>query len=1300
VYERIDRILDRFEAAWQRGGQPSLDAYLAEAHAERRLLLRELALLDLEYRLKAGGPVSAADYLTRFPDLAEDSAAAGELIAAEFVLRERCGEAPQIEDYLARFPRYADCLRQRIEARRTRGGAGIEAARRAPAEAVTVSPPAAGPGAEDGAAVPPTELRADGADGEAAAKPESLRVAGYEVLGRLGTGGMGVVYQARQTALRRVVALKMILHGDYADEERRRRFQAEAEAVAQLQHPNIVQVYEVGEHEGLPYFSLEFCAGGSLEKQLDGTPWPPERAASLIETLARAMQAAHQAGLIHRDLKPGNVLLAADGTPKITDFGLVKRLDVPGHTETGAIVGTPSYMAPEQAGSNQQVGPATDVYALGAILYELLTGRPPFKAATALDTVLLLVSEEPVPVRRLQPRVPRDLETICHKCLEKDPVNRYISAEALAEDLRRYCNGEPVRVRAAGVVERLAKWARRKPTLAAAYALAIVVLGLTVLTTGAVWLWRQAVTARNELAVQQQETESARHDAEAAHERERDARQVVARWDYARTVDLAHREFRENQVQRARQMLEDCRPELRGWEWDHVHRLCYGDVMTLREGNRVSQNMAAFSPDGSRIAIVSGMGGISEWEASTGKLLRAVAYQLEERTMHTAFSMAYSPDGAHILMGGQAAALLCDARTGKEVRRFQGAGDWVAISPDGATIATVGGDPWHLDDHEGLILWDGRTGAIRKKLPGIGRSALIALLTSNFLAFNSDGTALAALRFDPLKGKDRKPVVDVVATIWDVKTGTERLTLRAQEGIASVAFSRDGARLITTGWSKKARVWDAATGKVLLTLTGPLAGQWTAAFWTAAFSPDGSLIATAGADHNVRVWDTATGTEIALLVGHTSDVCHVCFSPDGRHILTTGYGDQSVRLWDTPPRGDPQLLWGGWKKDEKPDLQTHPTGLLLWSGPQVNKFALSPDGRRIATINGRRIQVWDAASGAEVRHFELHPEFAFLAASALGMVRSPLAAAALLAIPVRFGLGDDHIRLAWSPDGSRIVTGGPDNAARVWDVATGRVVLVLEGHTGPVGAVAWSPDGTQIATGGNWGDKPGEGGSVVLWDAKTGAPTHTLSCQLQYRNMGTGMTWPVWFQIVDGISFSPDGRRVLAWGNGAVVWDIAAGQALVKAGPDKVEWVRIGPPKAFSAGCFSPDGTRIITAGDDRVARVWDVANGTELLTLKGQADVWSAAYSPDGTRLLTADLRGTAKLWDALTGAEMLTLPDAGYLAVFSPDGKTVITGGRTGGGLKRWDTTPVHRGTFSANAGKADAGGQQPQKADKIGP
>jgi serine/threonine protein kinase len=297
------------------------------------------------------------------------------------------------------------------------------------------------------------------------------------ILGKLGRGARGVVYKARQAKPNRVVALKMVLSGAHAGAEELARFRAEAEALAQLQHPNIVPVYEVGECDGLPFFSMEYCPGGSLGQKLALGPLPPGEVAGLVEVLALAVQAAHRKRIIHRDLKPANVLLSEDGTPKIADFGLAKNLDEAGLTATGVVLGTPSYMAPEQAeGRVKDVAQTTDVYALGAILYECLTGRPPFRGATARNTLAQVCSQEPILLSRLRPEVPRDLETVCLKCLEKEPGQRYQTAGELANDLRCFAEGRPITARLSGLFERSVKWARRRPTLFALIILSLFVL--------------------------------------------------------------------------------------------------------------------------------------------------------------------------------------------------------------------------------------------------------------------------------------------------------------------------------------------------------------------------------------------------------------------------------------------------------------------------------------------------------------------------------------------------------------------------------------------------------------------------------------------------------------------------------------------------------------------------------------------------------------------------------------------------------------------------------------------------------
>jgi serine/threonine protein kinase len=378
---------------------------------------------------------------------------------------------PSLEEICSGYPELLPVVQRRLNAleqsRHRLNGSATEEETVAPpsppaSESATIPPPKA---EESSVTLPPNEgdsppTLPPGETGHGSASPSGIAPPGYEILGELGRGGMGVVYKARQVGLNRLVALKMILAGGYAGEAELARFKTEGEAIARLRHANIVAVHEAGEHDGKPFFSLEFCEGGSLDRKLNGVPLPPREAAKLVQTLAVAMQAAHEANLIHRDLKPANVLLTPEGTPKITDFGLAKKLGEQGRTQTGAVMGTPSYMAPEQAQGHKDVGPPADVYALGAILYECLTGRPPFRAATSLDTILQVVSEEPVPPRVLQKRLPRDLERVVLKCLAKKPGDRFTSARELAADLERFQQGEPVQARRPGMLTRFRYWVR------------------------------------------------------------------------------------------------------------------------------------------------------------------------------------------------------------------------------------------------------------------------------------------------------------------------------------------------------------------------------------------------------------------------------------------------------------------------------------------------------------------------------------------------------------------------------------------------------------------------------------------------------------------------------------------------------------------------------------------------------------------------------------------------------------------------------------------------------------------------
>jgi eukaryotic-like serine/threonine-protein kinase len=465
----FERICRRFESAWQDQAAPLLEGFLpAEADPLRESVLRELVHLDLEFRLRARMDARVEDYIERYPQLTDSREWILELIEEEYALRQETDRSLSPTEYIDRFPPLARELQQRLPGRQSY-----------PADTYNL--------------------------GAAASRSEPTRpeLPGCEILHVLGRGGMGVVFKARQTALDRIVAVKMMRAGILADADERRRFQAEVRAAALLQHPHIVQIHEVGEWQGQPYCLMEYVDGGSLQRRVANGPLPPREAACLLEPIARAAHFAHRQGIIHRDLKPANVLLqnadpgskegdvqSASGNPqaaipKIADFGLAKKLGGDGsQTETGAIIGTVPYMAPEQA-SADSVTAAADVYALGAILYETLTGRPPFQGPTPLETLEMVRTREPFPPTRLQPKVPRDLETICLKCLEKKPEHRYPSAEALADDLSRFLAGEPVVARPIGRAERVRRWCGRNPALAGL--LAMVALALIAALGAAFW---------------------------------------------------------------------------------------------------------------------------------------------------------------------------------------------------------------------------------------------------------------------------------------------------------------------------------------------------------------------------------------------------------------------------------------------------------------------------------------------------------------------------------------------------------------------------------------------------------------------------------------------------------------------------------------------------------------------------------------------------------------------------------------------------------------------------------------------
>ncbi len=491
----------------------SLASELAGPAALNQQELVDRLCSDQVKRWRAGQRVPAESYLALHPSIQESRESALELIYGEFLLREEMGESPQLEEFYWRFPRFAARLQKQLDLH----GALMSLD-----------------------STPETLLDAHAADGgpESTTTPSLTRfiAPGFKILGELGRGGMGAVYKAWQVRLKRLVAVKVIRADAYADKGSAARFHAEAEAAARLQHANIIQVFEVGEYEGIGYLVLEYGAGGGLDRRLAGMLQDPNDSARLIETLARAIHYAHQNGIVHRDLKPANVLLTADGIPKISDFGLAKLLQGDdGLTQVGDILGTPSYMAPEQIrGSSGGITPATDVYALGAILYEMLTGRPPFKGTTPLSTMEQVSSIEPLSPGKLQRHTPRDLEIICLKCLQKAPHRRYATAVALADDLRRFLDRQPILARQTPAWERAWKWARRRPS--AATALLSILIAIVLLLCGAFYHnARLRAAVRNAQAAEH----ASRNNAQAAFEQRNLALQAFKELVYGVQEKLA-----------------------------------------------------------------------------------------------------------------------------------------------------------------------------------------------------------------------------------------------------------------------------------------------------------------------------------------------------------------------------------------------------------------------------------------------------------------------------------------------------------------------------------------------------------------------------------------------------------------------------------------------------------------------------------------------------------------------------------------------------------------------------------------
>jgi eukaryotic-like serine/threonine-protein kinase len=1207
VARLIDGACDRFEAAWKSGQRPQIEEYVSDVGSRNpshvRQLLIELVMIDLEWRwpeseadtVVSGVPSDAAgdghvvrserprleDYVARFPDLGRLRELPAELILCEYRVRHQRGDRPDRSEYLQRFgERIIPCVDRLTLA--------LLADKPSTAEPPTVG----------------TKIRYFG---------------DYELLGEIGRGGMGVVYKARQLSLDRVVALKMILAGQLAGEAAIKRFHAEARAAAALDHPGIVPVFEIGEHAGQHFFSMGYVDGEALSAKLTAGPLPPRQAADLTREIAKAVAYAHEHGVIHRDLKPANILLDNFDKPRITDFGLAKLIHDDRHlTASGQILGTPSYMSPEQAGGRtDELGPPADIYSLGAILYCLLTGRPPFQSANPMDILLQVMEKEPLSPDALSPDVPKDLDTICMKCLQKESGRRYQTAPELVDELGRYLRGEPIIARPIGRLERAWRWCQSNPVMAvlAASAVFSLVAGTLVSVIFALKAHREAVdaTVARGIAEQNERTasaESRRADenaASAVRQRDRATKQL-----YLNELASAQREWELNDVSAAWNHLKACPMDLRGWEHGYLVSQFAGGRLELDDPDR-RVACIAYSPDGTRIASGSIDGSLVLWNAHSGDQIIACRGP-EERI----YGLAYSPDGKHLVSGGGISEDYHRPGAGPDVFEVRETGIltiWSAIDCKVLATRQVSNALVHSVAYfpdGGRIV--GAAGASVKVWDAVSLDETAALgdhkQTVNCVAVNTDGKRIVSCSGFP----GELTSTDNAIKVWDALSGQELLDLQGHtDAVMSAAFSPDGTQVVSGSEDHTLKVWSLDTGKEMLTLRGhdkPVLGV--------AYDPSGRRIVSGSEDNTVRIWHIVTQEMTQILRGHTSAVINVAINSDGTRIVSASR-DSTINVWDWTSRDQPlafdtspvrrvasgangteiasllgyNRFGDDFEHDRLEVRDTQSDEVVLSLPGRIDCFAFTPGESQVVTASGCAIKTVDARTGKEIRSVILDHQ-------------DHVAAGAVVADPRLPELPPDHFEaVAISPDTRRIVS---FSFPWVW----------VKGEELPL---------------------PGAG-RLTMWDGNTGKALNSLEL--------TGRRFDV------TIAYSPDSRWIACGSpDGSVLlWDTV--------GSDR-SLTLTGHSGEILSLAFSPDGTHVVSGSEDQMIKVWDACDGKELLTIAGhEGKVNSVAYSPDGTRIVSGSNDRTVKLWDSATGDQTITLRGHGrpVLGVtFSRDGSRIAS-------------------------------------------